>query len=184
MALPVTAGQILWVNLVTAVTLSLALAFEPGELGVMRHGPRPPQEPLLRRPLVLRMVFVSLLMVGGTFSVFEWVLSRGESLEMARTAAVNTLVFSELGYLFQARHFTRSALRRETFSGNPVVIWVCITMVVFQMIFTYAPFMQVIFQTQALDARSWAVIVVLACAVFGLVELEKALWRWFGVRRM
>ena len=183
-ALPVTAGQILWVNLITAVTLSLAFAFEPGEEGVMRHGPRPPTEPLLTRPLVLRMVFVSLLMVAVTFSVFEWELARGSSLEMARTAAVNMLVVSELFYLFQARHFTRSAFRLETFTGNPVAIGVSLLMVALQLLFIYAPFMQAVFQTRPLDGLSWAVIGTLACALFVLIELEKALWRGFGVRRM
>jgi magnesium-transporting ATPase (P-type) len=183
-ALPVTAGQILWVNLITAVTLSLAFAFEPGEEGVMRHGPRPPTEPLLTRPLVLRMVFVSLLMVAVTFSVFEWELSRGSSLEMARTAAVNMLVVSELFYLFHARHFTRSAFRLETFTGNPVAVGVSLLMVAVQLLFTYAPFMQAVFQTRALGLSSWAVIGALACALFLVIELEKALLRWFGVRRM
>lgn len=183
-ALPVTAGQILWVNLITAVTLSLAFAFEPGEEGVMRHGPRPPTEPLLTRPLLLRMVFVSLLMVAVTFSVFEWELSRGSSLEMARTAAVNMLVVSELFYLFHARHFTRSAFRLETFTGNPVAVGVSLLMVALQLLFTYAPFMQAVFQTRALDLLSWSVIGTLAGALFLLIELEKALWRWSGVRRM
>ena len=183
-ALPVTAGQILWVNLITAVTLSLAFAFEPGEEGVMRHGPRPPTEPLLTRPLVLRMVFVSLLMVAVTFSVFEWELARGSSLELARTAAVNMLVVSELFYLFHARHFTRSAFRLETFTGNPVAIGVSLLMVAMQLLFTYAPFMQAVFQTRPLDPLSWAVIGTLACVLFLLIELEKALWRWSGVRRM
>jgi magnesium-transporting ATPase (P-type) len=183
-ALPVTAGQILWVNLITAVTLSLAFAFEPGEEGVMRHGPRPPSEPLLTRPLVLRMVFVSLLMVVVTFSVFEWELLRGSSLELARTSAVNMLVVSELFYLFHARHFTRSAFRLETFTGNPVAIGVSLLMVALQLLFTYAPFMQAVFQTRAMDLNSWSVIGALACALFVLIELEKALWRWCGVRRM
>ncbi|WP_090141173.1 HAD-IC family P-type ATPase [Limnohabitans sp. DM1] len=183
-AMPVTAGQILWVNLITAVTLSLALAFEPGEEGVMRHGPRPPQEPLLTRPLVLRIVFVSLLMVVVTFFVFEWELARGSSLELARTGAVNMLVLSELFYLFHARHFTRSAFRLETLTGNPVAIGVGLLMVVIQLLFTYAPFMQAAFQTQSLDTTSWVLIGVLACAVFLLVELEKAVWRYLSVRRM
>jgi magnesium-transporting ATPase (P-type) len=183
-ALPVTPGQILWVNLVTAVTLSLALAFEPGESGVMQHAPRLPQEPLLTRPLLARMLFVSFLMMGVTFTAFEWALARGGSLELARTTAVNALVFSELLYLFHARHFTRSALDRETFTGNPVALWVTAIMLVLQMLFTYAPPMQLFFQTEGLDATSWAVIGLLAVALFVAVELEKAVWRWRGVLRM
>lgn len=57
-------------------------------------------------------------------------------------------------------------------------------MVAVQLLFTYAPFMQAVFQTRALDLNSWAVIGALACALFLVIELEKALLRWFGVRRM
>jgi magnesium-transporting ATPase (P-type) len=75
-------------------------------------------------------------------------------------------------------------LHRETFTGNPVALWVSAIMVVLQMLFTYAPPMQLFFQTEGLDATSWAVIGILACALFVAVELEKAVWRWRGVLRM
>src|SRR5690606_1795248 len=71
LALPVTAGQILWVNTVTAITLALALAFEPGEHGVMSYAPRPADEPLITRVLAMRILYVSLLMIAVTFLVFE-----------------------------------------------------------------------------------------------------------------
>jgi hypothetical protein len=57
-------------------------------------------------------------------------------------------------------------------------------MVALQLLFTYAPFMQALFQTRALDGLSWTVIVALACALFVQVDCEKALWRWWGVRHM
>ena len=72
--------QILWVNMVTAVTLALALAFEPAEPGVMqRQPPRPPSEPLITRPLGIRIAYVSLLMTLITLVAFEWELTRGSS---------------------------------------------------------------------------------------------------------
>ncbi|WP_396428925.1 cation-translocating P-type ATPase [Limnohabitans sp.] len=184
LALPVTSLQILWVNLITAVTLSLSLAFEPGEFGVMQRAPRSPQEPLLTKPLVLRVLFVSVLIVGVTFGAFEWALVRGDSLELARTTAVNALVFSQLVYLFHARHFTRSAFHRETLTGNPVVLWVSAIMLVLQLLFTYATPMQLLFQTEGLDAASWGLIGLLVAALFVVVELEKRVWRWRGVLRM
>ena len=181
LALPVTSVQILWVNLVTAVTLSLSLAFEPGEPGVMQRAPRSPQEPLLTRPLVLHMLFVSVWIVAVTFAAFEWALARGDSLALARTTAVNVLVFSQLVCLFHARHFTRSACHRETFTGNPVALWVSTIMLVLQLLFTYAPPMQLLFQTEGLDASSWGFIGLLSGGLFVAVELEKAVWRWRGV---
>ena len=184
LALPVTAGQILWVNMITAVTLALALAFEPGEPGVMRHPPRRPSEPLITRVLAVRIAYVSLLMVLVTFGVFEWVLMRGGSLEAARTAAVNMLVVGELVYLFNVRHFTASAFSREILTGNPVALWMSLVLVAFQLVFTYAPPMQQVFQTVALDAATWGVILALGAAKFLAVEAEKAVLRRLNIRSM
>ena len=182
--LPVTAGQILWVNMITAVTLSLALAFEPAEKGVMERPPRPPAEPLITRVLGARILYVSLLMVAVTFFVFEWEMARGSSLEVARTAAVNMLVLGELVYLFNVRHFTASAFHWEIFSGNRVAVWMCALLIVFQLLLTYAPPMQAVFQTAALDAVSWAVILGLGLLKFLAVELEKAVLRRLNIRNM
>lgn len=182
--LPVTAGQILWVNTVTAVTLALALAFEPAEPQVMQHPPRPPQESIITRALGGRILFVIALMIAATFGIFHWEMARGSALETARTAAVNALVACEVFYLFNVRHFTRHAWRRETLTGNPVVPLVAGLLVLVQLAFTYAPPLQVLFQTTALDARSWAMVLAVGVATFVLVELEKALLRSGGVRRL
>ncbi|MCU0935792.1 MAG: HAD-IC family P-type ATPase [Gammaproteobacteria bacterium] len=184
LALPVTAGQILWVNMVTAVTLALALAFEPAERGVMRRPPRPPAEPLVTRLLLARIIYVSLLMVAVSFAVYEWELARGSSIETARTAVVNMLVVGELVYLFNVRHFVAHAFARDTLYGNPVAFWASVVLIGLQLLFTYAAPMQGVFQTAALDARSWLLIVALALAKFLAVEAEKWLLRRLGVRRM
>ncbi|MGB9670368.1 MAG: cation-translocating P-type ATPase [Halothiobacillaceae bacterium] len=184
LALPVTAGQILWVNMVTAVTLALALGFEPGEPGIMHRPPRPPTEPLITRLMLARIAYVSLLMIGVTFAVYEWELARGSSLEIARTAAVNMLVFGEIVYLFNVRHFTEHAMRRDILYGNPVAFWASTILIGLQLLFTYVPLMQHLFHTAPLDAASWAVILILALAKFFAVEVEKWLLRRMGVRRM
>ena len=184
LALPVTAGQILWVNMITAVTLALALAFEPGERGVMQRPPRAPREPLVTRVLAARIAYVSLLMVGVTFAAFEWVLARGDSLEAARTAAVNMLVVGELVYLFNVRHFTASALRLESLTGNRVALWMSGLLIGFQLLFTYAPPMQHIFHTVALDVQTWGLILALGAAKFIAVELEKTILRHMNIHSM
>ena len=182
--MPVTAGQILWVNTVTSVTLALSLAFEPPERAVMRHAPRSPREALITRAFGARILFVAGLMVAATFSVFHWELGRGNSLEVARTAAVNTIVACELFYLFNVRHFTDHAFRAETFTGNRVALLVSGILIVLQLAFTYAPPMQYLFHSVALDARSWAVILGLAALLFLAVEIEKAVLRGARVVRM
>jgi magnesium-transporting ATPase (P-type) len=183
-ALPVTAAQILWVNMVTTVTLAIALAFELPEVGVMRRSPRPPAEPLVTRLLLARLTYVTLLMIGATFYVFEWQLARSGSLETARTAAVNMLVFGELIYLFNCRHFVASALGWSGMTGNRIALWVSLALILMQLLFTYQPTLQSLFHTTALGADSWALIVGLSLAKFFAVELEKAVLRRLGVARL
>ncbi|GAB4481362.1 MAG: cation-transporting P-type ATPase [Burkholderiaceae bacterium] len=184
LALPVTAAQILWINMVTTVTLAIALAFEPAEPGVMQRPPRPPAEPLITKLLLARVVYVSVLMVAITFVVFEWEMARSSSLETARTAAVNMLVVGELVYLFNARHFVAHSLSREALTGNRVAFWVAVALVALQLAFTYAPPLQALFRTTPLDAAAWSLIVALGHVKFLAVEAEKAVLRRFGVQRL
>jgi magnesium-transporting ATPase (P-type) len=176
-AMPITAGQILWVNMITAVTLALAIAFEQAELGVMQRPPRLPSEPLITKVLAARIVFVSVLIVLVTFVTFEWALSRGHSLEFARTAAVNMLVMGEMAYLFNVRYFTQSSIALKTFVENRIALLVCVVMLSLQGLFTYAPWMQAVFNTEALNLSSWLFIAVLAVLMFFVIELEKAILR-------
>ena len=113
LTLPILPAQILWVNMVTAITLALALAFERPESGVMQRPPRDPKEPLLNRFLIWRTVFVSILLVIGSLSMFMWMQARGVEEEVARTVAVNALVFGEIFYLFNCRYLRRSVLSKE-----------------------------------------------------------------------
>ena len=184
LALPVTAGQILWVNMVTTITLALALAFEPAEANIMQQPPRSPGQPLMTGALITRIVYVSLLMIAVTFTVFEWELARGNSIETARTAAVNMLVAGELLYLFNVRHFTASAFNLEILTGNRTALSVSLLLIALQLLFTYASPMQQLFQSTPLDALSWLVILGLAVLKFLAVEAEKSVWRVFNVKRM
>jgi magnesium-transporting ATPase (P-type) len=184
LAMPVTAAQILWVNMVTSITLDIPLAFEPAERGVMQRPPRPPAEPLITRWLLTRVLFVSLLMMAASFCVFEWVLSRGGGLDVARTAVVNMLVLGEIVYLFNVRHFTASAFTRETLLGNRAALWSCTVIVVLQALFTFAPPAQALFGTAPPDAATWLLIAALAGGIFLAVEAEKWLLRRRGVQRL
>ncbi|PZO13814.1 MAG: carbonate dehydratase [Burkholderiales bacterium] len=184
LAMPVTAAQILWINMVTSITLDISLAFEPAERGVMQRPPRPAAEPLITRWMLMRVVFVSLLLMGACFFVFNWQLARGGSLEMARTAVINMMVVGEVFYLFNVRSFTATAFTRDTLLGNPVAVWTSAITLVLQLLLTYAPPMQKLFGTAALDAPTWGVIGALAAAMFVAVEAEKAWLRRRGVQHI
>ncbi len=175
--LPITPVQILWVNMITAVTLALALAFEPAERGVMQRPPRDPSEPLLTGFLIWRVIFVSLILVSGTFGLFILERDAGASIEYARTVAVNMLVVFEIYYLFNSRFIYEHSLRIETFTGNRFAIYAVLILICFQVLFTYAPPLQVLFSTAPLTIASWGNILVTGVSVFVLVEIEKFFFR-------
>jgi magnesium-transporting ATPase (P-type) len=177
LAMPVTAGQILWVNMITAVTLALAIAFELAEPNIMKRLPRSPKEPLITKVLAVRIVYVSMLMIAVTFAIFEWELARGHSVAMARTSAVNMLVVGEMVYLFNTRYFTASGLHWHVLTGNRVAIGVSLLLIVFQLIFTYTSTMHQFFGSESLDSVSWLAIGALGLLKFMAVELEKLFWR-------
>ncbi len=178
-ALPITPLQILWINMVTAVTLGLSLAFEPPEGKVMHRPPRPPQEPLLTQFLSWRIVFISAIVVMGTLGLFLWDRYIGETLEMARTTAVNTLIFFQIFYLLNARYLKESVLSRDGLTGNPAVFIAIGSIALLQLLFTYLPLFQNIFGTESIPLADWLRLIAFTCTVFFIVELEKVI-----VRRM
>ncbi len=175
--LPITAAQILWINMITAVTLALTLAFEPSERNVMQRPPRDPDEPLLSGFMIWRIIFVSLILVSGTFGLFTWEREHGASIEMARTIAVNTLVMFEVFYLFSARYLLAPALTFEGLSGNRYVLYAAGFLILIQLGFTYLGPMQALFATTAMNAEAWLRVILVASSVLILVEIEKMLLR-------
>ena len=175
--LPVTAAQILWVNMITAVTLALSLVFEPAEAAVMQRKPRNVKAPMLSGFMTWRILFVSLLMVAGTFGLFVWERAQGADIETARTVAVNTLVMIEIFYLFNTRFLTGRSFSVEGITGSRYVLIAVASVMVFQILFTYLPVMQHFFATSELSWSSWLRIIAVGVVVFVLVEIEKAVVR-------
>ena len=178
--LPITPAQILWINMITAVTLALTLAFEPAERDVMQRPPREPKEPLLSRFLIWRIIFVSLIIVVGTFGLFIWEREQGASIELARTVAVNTLVMFEIFYLFSSRFLLAPSLTYEGLLGNRYVLYAIGLLLIIQLAFTYLAPMQALFATTAMSAEAWLRVIVVASSVLFLVEIEKLLLRKFS----
>ena len=182
LTMPITPAQILWVNMVTAVTLALALAFERPEADIMRRPPRDPAEPLLNGLLAWRIVFVGCLLVGGGMGLFLWESARGATLEAARTAAVNALLMGEVFYLFNVRNLRGSVLNREGFFGNSYVLLAIVLLAVCQALFTYLPALQQLFGTVALGGDEWLRILAFGVLLLFVVEIEKAVLRRFFSR--
>ncbi len=158
LAFPVTAIQILWVNLVTAVTLGLALAFEPAEDNVMMRPPRPRNHSLLSRELIWHIFLVSALFLAAVFGIFDFAIRRGSTIELAQTLALNMLVLLEVCHLFFVRKMAGGGLRWHTIGGSSVV-WLCVLGVICaQAVITYLPSLQKIFGTVALLPADLAMI--------------------------
>jgi magnesium-transporting ATPase (P-type) len=152
-SLPISATQILWVNLVTAVTLAIAVAFESPEPAVI--------------------CFLS-------YGAYGLALVRELGEDFARTAATHTLVCAEVMYLFNCRRFVASGWSVDVFRGNPALWPVIGVLALLQLAFVYAPPFQRLFRTEALDAFAWIYALVGALAAFAVVEAEKAVLRRMG----
>lgn len=177
--LPLMPVQILWVNMITAVTLALALAFEPPEKNVMSRPPRNAHEPMLTPHLIWRIAFVSVILMTGTFGLFLWEMEVGASIEHARTVAVNTLVMFEIFYLFNSRYITASVFNWGGLTGNPYVLIAIVFLIIFQLGFTYLAPMQLLFGTTAIGLHTWLTILLVSSSVLFIVEMEK-----YVVRRL
>jgi magnesium-transporting ATPase (P-type) len=129
--LPILPVQILWVNMVTAVTLGM----------------------------------------------FLWEQAQGASLEAARTAAVTTLVMFEAVYLLNSRRLLDAAWPQRAFSGNPYIALTIFLVVLLQLLYVYAPFMQTLFHSASLGAEAWLRIMLIALSVYVIVEFEKGVVR-------
>jgi magnesium-transporting ATPase (P-type) len=175
--LPLSPVQILWINLVTAITLSLSLAYEPAEPDLMDRPPRDPRASILNRAYLGRIAYVSVLIAGATMLVFEVGLAWGWSAAEARTAAVTMLALGQMAYLLNARSLRESSLRRGMLTSNPMVWWSIGALLVLQVAFVYAPFMNSWFESEPLDAAGWLLPLGLSVLVFVLVEAGKALFR-------
>ncbi|MFO7924273.1 MAG: cation-transporting P-type ATPase [Bacteroidales bacterium] len=172
MIMPITPVQILWVNMVTAVTLAMAIAFEPMEEDVMLRTPRKQDESLLSKMFIWRIVFVSFLVAGATFFTFEYLREIGREMNEARTIAVNTLVAGQMFYLLNCRKIKTPALGKGFFN-NRSILFAFIALILFQLFFVYVPFMNAAFGTSPVEATLWLYPLAAGLLVFITVELEK-----------
>ncbi len=182
LTLPITAIQILWINLVTTTTLGIALAFEPTEDDTMRRPPRPRNEPLLTGHLAWHVLLVSLLFLGAVFGIYLYALDRGYSLELARTMTTNMVVVLEIFHLFFIRNIYGTSLTWKAVQGTKVVWATVITITAAQFAFTYVPLMQGVFATEPVPFLDGLLIVGVGVVFFAIIEIEKQLRLTF--RRM
>ena len=176
-AAPITAPQILWVNMVTSVALGLVISFEPHELDVMQRTPREVDRPILDGFGIWRVIFVGLALLGLTLWAFFRMKSYDASDGLARAVAVNTLVIGQVFYLLNSRFKLGSSLSLRAHLDNKYLPLGIGAVVVLQLLFTYAPPLQALFDTEAIPLRIWPKLILGGFIFFLVVEVEKIIIR-------
>jgi cation-transporting ATPase F len=179
-ALPIMPTHILWINMTTAGALGLMLAFEPKPTGILTRQPREPDQPLLTRALMMRILLVSALLVAGSWWLFDYERTHGASLAEAQTAATNVFVVVAAFYLFSCRSLTRSAWRIGLFSNRWLIVGVTVQ-AIGQLAITYLPAMNTLFGTAPIGGDVWLRILGIAVAASLVVAVDKRLRRPRGV---
>jgi magnesium-transporting ATPase (P-type) len=175
--MPLQPAQVLWINMVTSITLSLALASEPAEVGIMSRPPRDAQASIVTPALLRHILVVSLLIGGATLAAFAFEMARDEPLPQVQATAVTMLAFAQLAFLFSCRFLDRSSITPDVLRGNRAVWWSVAALVVVQAAFVYTPALQQLFDVAAIGPDEWALILGLSVVVFLLAEAAKSVSR-------
>ncbi|HZD28188.1 MAG TPA: HAD-IC family P-type ATPase [Xanthobacteraceae bacterium] len=181
--MPITAPQVLWVNMVTSVALGLVISFEPHELDVMSRPPRAVDRPILTGFGIWRVIFVGLALLAVTLWAFFWMKFQGASDQLARTVAVNMITIGQVFYLLNSRYLLDSSLSLRAHLGNKYLPLGIGAVVVLQLLFTYAPPLQRLFDNEAIPLWVWPWLVLGGLAFFLIVEAEKLIIRSSGSLR-
>ncbi|WP_346703652.1 HAD-IC family P-type ATPase [Ligilactobacillus agilis] len=169
--IPLQPAQLLWINLVSAITIQFAFVFEQAESNIMNKPPRTRSQKMFSKADLRQMALVSVLMATFALIGYEWFLHLGVSEISASTMVVNTIVISKIFYFFSIRT-DKFALSQASFE-NKQAWWIIGLMLGFQLFLTYVPFMQTAFKVTALSLIEWSVITAFSALILIIVELKK-----------
>lgn len=174
--IPYVPAQLLWINIVTNGLQDIALAFEPGELGVIDRPPRDPKEGIMSRLLIQRTIIVGFLISLGVVFNFISALRMGDSLEKARTVAVTTMVFFQFFQAWNSKSEYESIFKINPF--NNLFLFISLLAAFFaQIAVLYVPAMQWVFRTEPISFSEWIQILLVSTSVILVVEVDKFLRR-------
>lgn len=165
--LPLTTVQILWLNLVSSITLSCALGFEPAHKDIMRRKPRLMSEKIISSYTLFRIFYVGFLIILLGFFTMD--LFSGEGLR--QTVLINAMVFCQAFYMINCREITDSAFSHRL-SENRALILSLVAMV-------YLPPLQTVIQTTPLSLNQFLISILPSLILFLAVELEKKISKIF-----
>ncbi len=173
---PLTALQLLWLNLVTNGVQDVALAFEPAEGNELEVPPRPPGQGVFDRLMVERLAVSALVMGLVAFGTYDVLLSQGRTLLEARNTATASLVLMESVMVFNSRSEVRSAFRRGT-AFNPLLVLSTLIALGIHLLAMHLGPAQTLLDIGPLALSTWAWLALASLALLGAVEVDKAVWR-------
>ena len=178
--LPLSAVQILYVNLATDGLPALALAVDPPEEDLMQRPPRDPSTGIFTRPVVMLMLVGGLWSTIVNLSLFVWALNSGRGVQEAMTMTFVSLVLIQFFKAYNFRSDRHSVLRHPFANKwlNLAIIWELVMLA----LIVYVPFLERTFGTFGLTLKDWVIIIAAAFTVSPALELAKWIERrgWFG----
>ena len=173
--LPLTAVQLLWLNLVTQGIQDVSMAFEPGEGDELKRKPRDVNEPIFNPLMIERSLIVALWMGGLGFYYFKVMLDSGVPEETARNQLLLFMVLFENVHMFNCRSETKSAFK-VPFLQNPFLLFGVLGAFLIHLLAMYLPSGQMILKTHPVDSETWFLIIGMSSTILVWMELHK--WWW------
>jgi len=174
--LPLTAVQLLWLNLVTNGIQDVALAFEPAEGDELLRPPRPPREPVFDRRMLERVALSALVIGGLAFAVFAGLLGAGVSEPEARNLTLLLMVLFENVQAFNSRSETRSVFRHDP-RRNPLLLFGALGAQAVHVGAMVTPGLSAVLGVQPVSPALWAGLLGVSLAILVAMELHKRLRR-------
>jgi len=160
--LPILSLQVLWLNMLNSITMTVPLAFEPKSQQVMKQPPRPVNESLLTGDRIRRILAISLYNWTVIFGIFEWARQTTGNIDLARTMAIQALVAGRIFYLLSVSQLLPSIVAKarnqtESIKSAPAIAAGIVGAVILQVLFSQWSFINNIFSTAPLDLSQWLI---------------------------
>lgn len=174
--IPLTAVQLLWLNLVTNGIQDVALAFEPGEGNELRKPPRAPHEAVFNRVMIQRVLLAAVVMGTVAFSIFYFLLGQGLSVEAARNGTLLLMVLFENVHVFNSRSEARSVFTHNPLR-NPVLLLGTLAAQIVHIVAMFTPGLSSILEIAPVTLLDWTLYLCVSMSLLFASEVYKWFYR-------
>lgn len=169
---PLTAAQILWINLVADGLPNVALTMEPGDPDSMSDAPREKDASVMDTEMKWLIGIISALTAIANLAVFYWIYTSTDNLTLARTIVFTAIAVDSLLYVFSIRNLRRSIFKSKPFQ-NPWLLLAVFAAFAVQLAAIYLPGLQQVLGTTGLNGFHWAIVAALSVFVVAATEIIK-----------